>query len=76
MAVATTLVQAITTDWTDCGAGPFLNVSSNGRDVFSIADTKPAFPSIGFHIQPELQWVSATTSHLWVTGVGVVAVSK
>lgn len=76
MAVVTTLVQANKTDWMDCGAGPFLNVSSNGRDVFSIADTKPMFPSLGFHIQPEVPWSSVTTSHLWVTGVGIVVVSK
>lgn len=77
MAIATTAVQAVTTAWTDLGIGPFLNISSNGRDLFQIADViPPSLTSGGFHILPEFPWSSATTSHLWVIGIGIVIVSK
>jgi hypothetical protein len=76
MAVTTTAVQAVNTGWTDCGVGPFVNVYSNGHALFTIADTIPTFPCPGFHIQPEIPWLSATTSHLWVTGLEAVVVSR
>ena len=78
MAITTTAVQAVTTAWTDLGAGPFLAVASNGRDLFQIADVvPPSLTSGGFHIAPEFgPWTSATVSHLWVIGVGTVSVSR
>jgi hypothetical protein len=79
-AVTTVVVQAVTTGWTDLGAGPFLAVQSEGsaqQNIFAIADTTPAMPAFGFHISPDhLPWASATVSHLWVIGTGSVVVSK
>lgn len=77
MAITTVSSQAVTTAWTDLGVGPFLAVASNGRDLFQIADVvPPSLTSGGFHITPEFPWSSATTSHLWVIGIGTVIVSK
>jgi hypothetical protein len=80
MAVSTVIVQAVNTGWTDLGAGPFLAVQSEGpaqQNIFAIADTTPAMPAFGFRIgQDQLPWASATTSHLWVIGIGSVAVAK
>jgi hypothetical protein len=77
MTVSTTAIQASPTAWTDCGAGPFVNASSTGVNcLFAIADTIPAVPSPGFYINPEFPWSNTTTSHLWVTGIGIAVVSK
>lgn len=80
MAVSTVIVQAVNTGWTDLGAGPFLAIQSEGpaqQNIFAIADTTPAMPAFGFRIgQDQLPWASATTSHLWVIGIGSVAVAK
>ena len=79
MAVATTLVQAVITDWTDLGAGPFLAVESGeANNLFAIADVKPGLsPTFGFRINPDFgPYSTATVSHLWVIGTGEVVVSK
>jgi hypothetical protein len=79
MAVATTLTQAVITDWTDLGAGPFLAVESGeANNLFAIADSKPGLaPTFGWRINSDFgPWSSATISHLWVIGTGEVIVSK
>lgn len=78
MAVTTTAVQAVANAWTDLGIGPFFAVSSNGRDLFQIADViPPSLTSGGFHIEPAFgPFAQTSVSHLWVLGTGTVVISR
>ncbi len=70
MAIATTRVQLLASDWTDLGIGP-LEVQANGAPVLlSIADSKPPAGDPGFSVTSAAPSILQTASHVWARATG------